>query len=290
MSKIEDALNKARIEGNNYSPRQSSSKNTELVSSAAGNNSSQLAIRSDYQEIVLMNDSELLDTDQLSDLGIIYSGMSDRKQANNYRDIRTKLIQKNNGNNFIVMITSCYSEDVSEFTLNLATAFTFDESKTSLLIDTNLHSSDLDNKLNLESNLGLTDYLTNDEIDIESIVLRSGIKRLRVIPVGTQNETVSECFTSLKMRDLMSDLLSRYSDRYIFINSAPVKDSADTRILLELCDYVVLTVPYGTSSVSSIKDAADAIGENKLLGVVFNDIPNLASIKIPGLRSNKKNS
>lgn len=289
MSKIEDALKKARVEGN-LSARHGASNNTELVSSTRSDSSSQLAIRSDSTEIVLMDEAEQLSKEQLSDLGIIYSGMSDRKLANSYRDIRTKLIQKSNGKNFIVMITSCYSEDVSDLTLNLATAFTFDESKTSLLIDTNLHSSNLGNKLNFENELGLTDYLTGNDVEIESIVLQSGIKRLRVIPVGSQNETVSECFTSLKMRSLMSDLLSRYSDRYIFINSAPVKDSADTRILLELCDYVVLTVPYGTSSISTINDAVEAIGENKLLGVVFNDIPNLARIKIPGLSSNKTNS
>ena len=85
----------------------------------------------------------------------------------------------------------------------------------------------------------------------------------------------------------MGGLLNRYSDRYIFINAAPVKDSADARILIDLCDYVILLVPYARSTKNSVKDAADAIDKEKLLGVVLNNIPKFPSFKFPKFGFNK---
>lgn len=238
---------------------------------------------SSAKEIALMDEGDILESKSLSELKIIFSEMTDHKIANTYRDLRTKLIQKSQGKNFIAMITSCVpGHENSSVALNLATAFSFDESKTSLLIDCDLNNPKLDKLLNLETDKGLTDYLENEDIDINSILHKTGIKRLRMLPAGTSKETATEYFTSLRMRELMSSLLTRYSDRYIFIDSAPIADSADTRILVELCDFVLLVVPYGTVTKNRVKAAADAIGQDKLLGIIFNDVPKVPSLKIPG--------
>jgi len=287
MSKIEEALNKA-------SKNKIASTGLRVIKRDDSDSlpshfpAADVRAPSDSQEIALMNEEHLLDAEELSELGVITAGMNDNALANNYRDIRTKLIHKSQGKNFVVMVTSCVPEDDgSNFTLNLATAFTFDESKTSLLIDCNLHHSHLESKFNFDLQPGLTDYLKGDNIDVESIVRSVGIKRLRMIPTGTQKESATEYFTSLKMRELMESLLARYTDRYIFINSAPVKESADTRILIDLCDYVILTVPYGSSTLNGIKDAVDSIEREKLLGVIFNEIPNLPKFEKSGFGTSK---
>ena len=179
------------------------------------------------------------------------------------------------------MITSCVpDQDSSPTTLNLATAFSFDESKTSLLIDCNLNNPKLDALLNMETDQGLTDYLEDNSIPVDSIMHKTGIKRLKTIPAGTARETATEYFTSLRMRQLMSDLLTRYSDRYIFLDTAPINESADTRILVELCDFVILVVPYGMATKSKITESVEAIGKDKLLGIVFNDKPKLPKFKL----------
>lgn len=293
MSKIEKALKKAKesrstniasirsADDVDIKPKVSSVR--ELVIQKEGNEASTVDWKSSSKEIALMDEGKILENKQLSELKIIFSEMSDNKIANTYRDLRTKLIQKSIGKNFIVMVTSCIPGAVSSsVALNLSTAFSFDESKTSLLIDCDLNNPKIDALLGMEFDKGLTDYLENENVDIDNILHKTGIKRLRMIPAGTSRETATEYFTSLRMRELMSKLLSRYSDRYIFIDSAPIADAADTRILVELCDYVLLVVPYGSSTKNKVKAAADAIGSEKLLGVVFNDIPKLPGFKIPG--------
>lgn len=289
MSKIEEALKKARASrGDNVT---SIKPNTDMI--ALRSSERNLAERKDTagysvarresstKEIALMDSGDLLEHHELAELRIIHSDMPDASAANTYRDLRTKLIQRSQGRNFIAMLTSCVpGEDSSTISLNLATAFSFDEGKTSLLIDCNLNNPRLDSMLNQETDAGLTDYLEDETIDIENILHPTGIKRLKMIPAGTSKESTTEYFTSMRMRQLMASLLGRYDDRYIFIDAAPITSSADTRILVELCDFVLLVVPYGKVTKSRVKAASDAIGKDKLLGVVFNDIPRMPKLKL----------
>jgi len=285
MSKIEDALNKVKQSKSKTLATVQSGNTTDRLDS----NSKGLVVShervgtiqkhtSSVKEISLMKNKSLLEHKELSELKVIFSDMQDSKITDSYRDLRTKLIHKSNGQNVSVMLTSCVPGYYSSMTaLNLAAAFSFDQSKTSLLIDCNLNRPQLDKKLNLSVNTGLTDYLENSDVSVDSILQDTGIKRLRIISAGTSRETAAEYFTSLKMKSLMSNLISRYSDRYLFIDAAPIVDSADARILVELCDYVILVVPYGKATKSRVKESVEAVNPDKLLGVVFADKPAIPS-------------
>jgi len=295
MSKIEDALEKAKksresgsaqltVVGNNQVVTDTKSKGLDKI---PGQENDAIQRVSYSKEIMLMDDGKIRDNKELSELKIIYSEMNDTKVANTFRDLRTKLIHASKGKNFIAMITSCYSgENSSSVTINLATAFSFDESKTSLIIDCNLSNPTIDKMLGLDANIGLTDYLENEDTKVDDTLCKTGIKRMKVIPAGTSIENTVEYFTSARIRNMMQEILNRYSDRYVFLEAAPITESADSRILMDLCDYVILTVPYGRVTKRKVQDAAEAIGD-KLLGVVFNEVPKPPRFKIPGTgRSN----
>lgn len=282
MSKIEDALNKVKLSNSKglriLSPdnKDASNKNPNLNSASrivSPNN-----LRASSLEISRMSEDDLFTPEELSELKIIFSDMPGNKIVDTYRDLRTKIVQKTNRKNVSIMVTSAETNYFSHMTaINLSVAFTFDESKTAILIDSNLNSPKISDALEIDVHSGLTDYLENENIGVEQILHKSGIKRLRVIPAGSSRAMVTEYFTSLKMRNLMSHLLSRYSDRYIFVDSAPIIDSADTRILADMCDYVLLVVPYGKVTKNRVKEAADKIDKDKLLGVIFADKPALPS-------------
>lgn len=300
MSMIEDALNKVKstrgnaltvISSNEYLKSHEDDDSRLSKRNIRFDERTQLTTinhASSVKEIALMKNTELLQKNDLSELKIIFSDMPDNKIADVYRDLRTKIIQASKTKVVSVMLTSCVPGYYSTMTaLNMAAAFSLDESKTSLLVDCNLNNPQLDKKLNfLEGTTGLTDYLEDEGATVDSILQESGVKRLRVISAGQSRETATEYFTSLRMRDLMSSLLTRYSDRYLFLDAAPVVDSADTRILVELCDYVVMVVPYGKATRNRVKEAAKAIGKDKLLGVIFADKP--AIPKFSNIKNSKK--
>ena len=126
---------------------------------------------------------------------------------------------------------------------------------------------------------GLTDYLENTEMNVSEIIHPVGIERLRIIHSGGQRELPSEYFTSLKMKRLLDGVRQRYRERYIIMDAPPMTESADMQILAELCDYVVLVVPYGRVTESQIDACVKVIGETKLLGIVFNNEPALPAFR-----------
>lgn len=229
-------------------------------------------------EIARMASPWQLSEERLAEHRIISQEMADGRVANAFRELRTKIIQKCQGYNAIIMVTSVSPGDGTSFVArNLATAFTFDESKTALLLDCNLtNPSSFPGQPGAAAEQdGLTDYLERNSMQVEQIIHPAGLPRFRLIPAGDRREIPAEHFTSVKMRELLQSLKQRYPERFIIVDSPSIAESADARILSELCDYVLLVIPYGKVTELQIATSVKAIGENKLLCTVLNNMPQL---------------
>jgi Mrp family chromosome partitioning ATPase len=117
------------------------------------------------------------------------------------------------------------------------------------------------------------DYFENPNLDIKEIIHPVGIARYRVITAGKLRQTHEEHFTSAKMRRLMETVRRRYPDRFVVVDGPPMSKIADIRILSELVDYVLVVARYARSTNAQIAKCVDAIGEKKLLGIIFNEEP-----------------
>lgn len=208
---------------------------------------------------------------ELRQLKVVYHGTPNKTVLNRFRELRTKILTNVGQRNFCCLVTSVADGGGASFvSTNMAAVFSLDQTKSSLLIDCNLDNPNVDKLLAADAGLGLTDYLINPRIDVSDIVQASGIPRLRVIPQGTHLESAAEHFSSERMKDFIREVKYRYSDRFIFIDAPPVS-SAEARILAELTDFSLLVVPYGKVTKPMIAQAVDALGESKLMGMVFNN-------------------
>lgn len=220
-------------------------------------------------------DSTALTPIQLEDRAIIpYTGGGDWAQVDTFRELRTRLLAVSD-ENFVTLVVpvspGCGSSFVAR---NLAVAFTFDQAKTALLIDCNLRHSSQHASMRIETaNGGLIDYLEDTERDVSSVIYETGIPRLRLLPAGRSRygDGVSEYFMSFRMRLLLDSLKSRYSDRYIVLDSPPVLGAPDARILADLADVVILVAGYGRNTAADIAMAAANFDPKKFAGVVFNE-------------------
>lgn len=223
------------------------------------------------QEIACMYDPFKLSKVELEKNKIIYPQMPSGSVADRFRELRTRLLSRSGGENKITLVTSVLPKSgASYIATNLAAAYAFEESKTALLIDCNIKSPSQHKTFYLDPALGLTDFLEQDIIGLEKIIYATGVPRLRLIPAGSVREAGSEYFTSIKMIALLDVLKRRYRDRHIFLDAPAVNAHADTRILAQHCDQVVLVVPYGKSQLPAIADAIEAIGEEKIAGMIVN--------------------
>ena len=145
---------------------------------------------SDSELILNMEDVALKSQDELSALKIIYPGMSQRGVLNAFRDLRTRLLQKSEGKNFVLLVSSLGLGGGSSFVaMNMAASFALDEKKTAIYIDANSEGSFADKILKSTADYGLMDYLDNEALDLRDIIYPSGVPRVRVIPPGMVGDT-----------------------------------------------------------------------------------------------------
>jgi Mrp family chromosome partitioning ATPase len=219
-----------------------------------------------------MGEVDQFSVQEMERLKLINGQKTNVKILNIFRELRTQLLKKNHKKNFVCMVTSiCHGGGASYVAANMASVFALDKAKTSLLIDANLYAPSLEQLIIGDAGAGITDYLSHTDIDIKDVVYATGVPRLRVVPIGDNSEGAAEYFSSDKMQHFIDELRSRYSDRYIFIDSPPVTDSSEARILTEIADMVVLVVPHGRATVEQIEAAIDVIGKDKLAGLIYNN-------------------
>tara|TARA_R110002072_G_scaffold175601_3_gene331500 strand:- start:4837 stop:5763 length:927 start_codon:yes stop_codon:yes gene_type:complete len=223
------------------------------------------------KQIVRMQEPRRLTPDDLEERRIVYPESRNRKLVNHFRNLRTKLLEKSGGNNFTLVVSGARAGAGSSFVaLNLAAAFAFDEAKTALIIDCNLREPALHSTLDIVPESGLTDFLDDPDYDIARILYPTGIPRLRLIPAGSRRETPSEFFTSFRMKQFLQAVRRRYPDRFIVLDTAPITESPDARILTELCDYAMLVIPHAGMTAEGIEQAAGAFNAEKFVGAVIN--------------------
>ncbi|WP_292050278.1 polysaccharide biosynthesis protein [Marinobacter sp.] len=223
------------------------------------------------KQIVKMQEPRRLTRDDMDERRIIYPESQNRALVNRFRHLRTKLLEVSGGNNFTMVVSgACEGAGTSFMALNLAAAFAFDQSKTALIIDCNLRNPTLHSQLDLAAETGLTDFLEDSDYDIGRIIYPTGIPRLRLIPAGSQRETPGEFFTSFRMKQFLQAIRRRYPDRFIVLDTSPISDSPDARILGELCDYSMLVVPHGRITATAADNAAQAFNPKKFVGAVIN--------------------
>ncbi|WP_227664479.1 hypothetical protein [Marinobacter litoralis] len=223
------------------------------------------------KQITKMQEPRKLTPDDLDERRIIYPESSNRVLVNRFRDLRTKLLELSGGNNFTMVVSGASPGAGSSFVaLNLAAAFAFDQAKTALVIDCNLREPSIHSSLDVIPETGLTDFLDDPNFDISRILYPTGIPRLRLIPAGSRRETPAEFFTSFRMKQFLQAIRRRYPDRFIVLDTAPISESPDARILTELCDYGMLVVPHGKITPSTVEKAATAFNPDKFVGAVIN--------------------
>lgn len=218
------------------------------------------------EEIVQFTESELVDKK------LVHRGMRQRDVLNTFRDLRTQLLQQQKDRkNFVTLVTAVGEGGGASFvSTNLAAVFALDPNRTALLVDCDIYHNNTNHLLIGEAGPGITDYLVEEDINVEDVIYATGVPRLRLIPVGDSGEAGAEAFNSERMEHFLEHVKSRHGDRYIFVD-APPATSAEARILAQLCDFTILVVPYGRVTRGQIEGAIDGLGADKVSGLIFNN-------------------
>jgi len=194
--------------------------------------------------------------------------------ADRFKKIRSRILLMGADRRIrTIMVTSAEPGDgKSLVAANLAVTISKGVDEHVLLVDADLHSPSLHMLFNLHPRGGLRDYLEG-KAPLARFLLKTPVDKLTLLPAGEPTPTASELLGAMNMKALVRELRDRYDDRYIIFDSPPGEVAAETSLLAQTMDGVILVVRCEKTSKSLISKTIESLGREKILGVVFNDSP-----------------
>ncbi|MBF0216426.1 MAG: polysaccharide biosynthesis tyrosine autokinase [Candidatus Omnitrophica bacterium] len=189
------------------------------------------------------------------------------------RMIRTNLtfaMQKSHLNGF-VLTGSLPNEGKSFVALSLATAFSNDGKKT-ILIDGDIRIGGLSNFLSLEKHTGLSDYLTDQTLELSDVLVTLPGSAISIIPAGKHVSNPTELFDTDRMKNTIKILLQKCD--MLIIDSPPAYIIADSAVLGKILNQILFVIRYNFASLDIITRCINRFNELNIpvLGGILNGI------------------
>jgi len=191
--------------------------------------------------------------------------------AESIRALRTRILHPPTGKALrsILVTSASPGEGKSFICANLGISLAQGVDNYCLLVDCDLRRSSQHTLFGLSNKAGLADYLQQKK-KLSQMLVPSGVEKLSILPAGPRSINPSELLGSATMTSLVDELVMRYEDRIVLLDSPPLHSASETAILARHVDGVVLVVRYGASRREYVKSLVEAIGRDKIVGVVFN--------------------
>jgi protein-tyrosine kinase len=208
------------------------------------------------------------------------SVFSDSFEIESYKMLRTQVMQRTRPNGWnTIMITSALPGEGKTLTaVNLALTFAKEFNHTVLLVDCDLRTQSVHKMLGIESEKGLIDALM-DNRPLPELIIWPGIEKLSLISGGRTISESSEVLSSKKMIALVSEIKSRYPDRYVFFDLPPLLSVTDAVAFAPSMDAILMVVQAERTSTQDINKAVDLIPKEKFIGFVLNRCKGKATSK-----------
>jgi protein-tyrosine kinase len=208
-----------------------------------------------------------LNLDALTEAGIINPNSPRSEIADQYRVIKRPLIKNAMGkgasiiaNGNLIMVTSALPGEGKSFTsINLAMSIATELDNTVMLVDADVARPSVMRMLGLPDGPGLLDMVLDDTLDMSSVLLKTNVEKLTILPSGTPHPRATELLASDAMVRLLEDMAARYPDRIIVFDSPPLLITTESRVLATHMGQIVLVVNAGKTLQSEVKQAVATI-------------------------------
>jgi exopolysaccharide/PEP-CTERM locus tyrosine autokinase len=192
-------------------------------------------------------------------------------EAELFRVLRTQILFPKTGKPpRTILVTSALPEEGKSFVAsNLAINMARNVDEHVLLVDCDLRKPTIHTRFGFEKVKGLSEYLS-DGAGLASLLLKTGMDKLTLLPSGAQPDNPSELVTSSRMAALIQELKARDPDRYIIFDSPPPMMAPETGAIANWADAVLLVVKYGTTPMEMVEQLVALLDREKIIGAVIN--------------------
>jgi len=192
----------------------------------------------------------------------------ERAPVEQYRRLaaRLHLAQAEQGTR-VVMITSAIASEGKTLTAtNLALTLSESYKRRVLLIDADLRRPGVHELFKVPNLTGLNDGIRADTE--RKVPLLQVSEYLSVLTAGRPDPDPMSVLASDRMRHVLADAAKAFD--WVIVDTPPVAVLSDAHLLATLVDTVVLVVKAGSTQFDAMKQAVEAVGRDRILGVVLN--------------------
>jgi capsular exopolysaccharide synthesis family protein len=188
-----------------------------------------------------------------------------------YRSIKANIhFTCSNLNIRTLLITSPNDGDGKSMTASNLAVSMAQQSERVLLIDANLRSPTSHHIFKISNDTGVTSIL-NGMTTLEDTIHKTEIGRLDVLPSGPSTFFPSELLASESFTELLVNSQRIYD--YVLIDSPSVLEVADTKILANQCEGVVLVLNPRKTKLEKVREVKKVLEftNTQIAGVIFNN-------------------
>jgi len=200
-----------------------------------------------------------------------YSPKSSTAEA--FRILRTNIIsrKKNSDCTTLLITSSGPKEGKSTIQANMATALAQMDAKV-ILVDLDLRRPMVHKIMGIDKEIGISDFLIDKSIQIESVIKETNVNNLDVITSGIIPPNPSELLASKRMDEAIESLKELYD--YVLFDSPPVIAVTDSMVMASKVDLLILAIRVDQADKNVVKRTKELLENIKvdIAGVVINGI------------------
>src|SRR4030095_12103868 len=204
-----------------------------------------------------------INLERLSTMGYVSPQAPASRRAEEFRMVKRPLLTNARGNSAApvlhadrIMVASSMPQEGKMFvSINLALSIAMERDTTVLLIDADATRPAVLERLGLPPMKGLLDALSERDLDVQTLLLRTNVERLSILPAGTLHAQATELLASKRMSILIDKLASRFPNRILVFDAPPLLGSTESRVLASLMGQVVVVIAADRTPQRSVIDA-----------------------------------
>ena len=222
-----------------------------------------------------------IDLVALGEAGFIVPGAPPSTLSEEFRLVKRQLlIQALGGRNApalekgrLMLTCSAHANEGKTFcSVNLALSMATEADIEVLLVDADVAKPEVLSTLGLPGGPGLMDALGDPRIDVETLIIKTNIPGLSVLPAGRQSNNDTELLASDRTHELIAQLASSNPRRIILFDSAPALAASPASVLALHVGQILLVVRADETTESELREALAMLDGNARVQMVINSV------------------
>lgn len=227
-----------------------------------------------------------VDLERLRELGRLPSLEAAPRTEDEFRRIKWPLLRAITGtsieppvrNNVILVTSALPGEGKTFVALNLALSVVRDRELDVILVDADVARPGLTPALGLDDAPGLNDVLEDSSRDIHSVIYRTNVDGLYVVPAGKWNDRAPEFFAGSRMPQVINELSRRVGKGAVLLDSPPLLATNEAQLVTRHAAQVLFVVKADATEQRIVREAIALVDPAASTNAVLNQVrPSLFS-------------